>query len=92
VDTDDGARLGSGAPDMPGESALPPVDVSGVVGPLVVDIGALGEPGSSARYTKIDTMPKRQAIPSPFCKCRILTTYVSSLGRSRVVRSRSDIS
>jgi hypothetical protein len=92
VDPDDGARVGSSALDMPEESALPPVDVSGVVDPLDMAGGALGEPGSSARDTKINTMLKTPTVPIPFCKCRILTTYLSSSGRLRFARSRSDIS
>jgi hypothetical protein len=92
VDTDDGAMIGSGTLDKPESSALPLVDVSGVVGPLATADGTTGEPGSSARYTKINTIPKTPATPITFCKCRILTTYLNSFGGLRFTRSRLDIS
>ncbi|HVA07170.1 MAG TPA: hypothetical protein VNG12_10555 [Acidimicrobiales bacterium] len=79
-DADDDPRIGNGAPAMPEESALPPVDVSGVVDTLDMAVGALGEPGSSPKYAKIATMPKTPAIPIPFCRCRILNWYLNSLG------------
>ena len=79
-DTDEDPRIGNGDPAMPEESALPPVDVSGVVETLDMAVGALGEPGSSPKYTKIATMPKTPAIPIPFCRCRMLNWYLHSLG------------
>jgi hypothetical protein len=88
----DGAMIGGRALDTPELGTLPLVDVSGVVSPLVTADGAPGEPGSSARYTKIKTMPKRPTIPIPFWICRILTTYLNSSGRLRFARSRLDIS
>jgi hypothetical protein len=92
VEIDDCGIVGRSALDMPEESALPAVDVSGVVDPLVMAGGALGEPGSSARDTKINTMPKTAAVPIPFCKRLMLTTYLNSLGRLCFARSHSDIS
>lgn len=92
VDIDDGAIVGSSTLDMPEDGALLAIDVSGVVDPLAMAGGALGEPGSSARDTKINTMPKTAVVPIPFCKRRILTTYLNSLGRLSFARSRSDIS
>src|SRR6202035_3832802 len=56
VDIDDGAIVGSSALDMPEDSALPSIDVIGVVGPLVMAGGALGEPGLSAKDKRINTM------------------------------------
>jgi hypothetical protein len=92
VDIDDGAIVGSSALDVPEDSALPAIDVSGVVDPLVMAGGALGESGLSAKDTKINTMPKTAAVPIPFCKRRTSTTYLNSLGRLDFARSRSDIS
>ena len=66
VDADAGAMTGSRALDTPELGALPLVDAGGVVGPLVMADGTAGEPGPSARYTKINTMPTTPAIPMPF--------------------------
>jgi hypothetical protein len=93
----DGATIGSRALD--GRRALDTpelggllVGASGVVGSPVTADEVLGEPGASARYTKINTMPNRPAIPIPFCKGRILTTYPHSRGRSRFACIGLDIS
>jgi len=86
VGTDDGASVGGSALDLPEEGALPPVGVGSVVGPLVMAGGAVGEPGSTARNTKINAMPKTPAIPIPFCQLGILTTDLNSLGRLRFAR------
>jgi hypothetical protein len=66
VDADDGAMTGSRALDTPELGAFPLVDASGVVGPLVMADGTPGEPGSSARYTRINKMHTTPAIPIPF--------------------------
>ena len=92
VTTGDDPRIGSGTAARPEEGVSPPVKVNGAVGRLDTAVGALGEPGSSPKYVKIDTMPKRPAIPIPFCRCRILNWYLNSLGGLRIARSRSDIS
>ena len=85
-DVDVSATVDDGAVDMPEGSAPLAFGVDVVVVPLVMRApevvgagpGAPGsEPGSNAISNKITTMTKPDAIPIPFCRCRIFTFFIS---------------
>jgi hypothetical protein len=89
---DDDGIVRSGVIDLLGKNPLLPVELSGVVGPLAMGSGSVGEPGPSARETKINTMPATPRVPIPFCTRRTFTGCVIFLCRLRFARRRSDIS
>jgi hypothetical protein len=83
-DVDDGAIVDGGAVDVPEGSALSPADVCGVMDPLeMAGLGALGgEPGSDAKDKAISTtMPRADAVPIPFCRCRMFISHLNASGR-----------
>jgi hypothetical protein len=72
---EDGAIPDDGIMGTPEGRAVSPNGlngVNGVVYPLAMDVGALdGEPVPSATDTTMTTMPRTEAPPIAFCRCRM---------------------